>query len=206
MLLLASIFLIFTKIIKMSDYVIGEKFEGKTFEETDIKYKEFEECTFINCDFTQCTFQNETFIDCTFTECNFKSTKINYVSLRDVLFIKCNFTSVNFAMTDQVLYHFNFQDCILDYAQFYKLKLKKMRFDNCSMVAVDFMETDLTESVFNNCDLRRAVFINTIANKADFYSSYNYAMDPEINKLKKAQFSTDGLKGLLEKYDLVIKD
>ena len=108
-------------------------------------------------------------------------------------------------MTDQVLYHFNFQDCTLDYAQFYKLKLKKMRFDNCSMVAVDFMESDLTESVFNNCDLRRTVFINTIANKADFSTSYNYTIDPEINKLKKAQFSMDGLKGLLEKYDLVIR-
>ena len=127
------------------------------------------------------------------------------MSLRDVLFIKCNFTSVNFAMTDQVLYHFNFQDCILDYAQFYKLKLKKMRFDNCSMVAVDFMETDLTESIFNNCDLRRSVFNNTIANKADFYSSHNYVIDPEVNKLKKAVFSTEGLRGLLEKYDLVIK-
>ena len=109
-------------------------------------------------------------------------------------------------MTDQVLYHFNFRDCILDYAQFYKLKLKKMQFDNCSMVAVDFMGTDLTESVFNNCDLRRAVFINTIANKADFYTSFNYAIDPEVNKLKKAQFSVNGLKGLLEKYDLVIRD
>jgi hypothetical protein len=53
--------------------------------------------------------------------------------------------------------------------------------------------------------LRRAVFIDTIANKADFSTSYDYAFDPEKNKIKKAIFSTDGLKGLLEKYDIVVK-
>jgi uncharacterized protein YjbI with pentapeptide repeats len=82
--------------------------------------------------------------------------------------------------------------------------MKKMRFTGCSLVAADFMETDLTEAIFDNCDLRRTVFIKTIANKTDFSTSYNYTIDPEQNKLKKAQFSTDGLKGLLEKYDLVI--
>lgn len=73
------------------------------------------------------------------------------------------------------------------------------------MISVDFMGSDLTEVLFDNCNLRRAVFINTIANKADFSTSYDYAFDPDKNKIKKAIFSTDGLKGLLEKYDLVIK-
>ena len=108
-------------------------------------------------------------------------------------------------MTDQVIYDFGFKDCLLDYAKFYKLKLKKMQFINCSMISVDFMNSDLTEAVFDNCNLRRAVFIDTIANKADFTTSYDYTIDPEKNKIKKAQFSLEGLKGLLEKYDIVIK-
>jgi uncharacterized protein YjbI with pentapeptide repeats len=127
------------------------------------------------------------------------------VSLRGVWFTKCNFTSVNFAMTDQVIYEFHFKDCLLDYTKFYALKLKKMQFINCSMIAVDFMESDLTEVLFDNCNLRRAVFMDTIANKADFSTSYDYTIDPEKNKLKKAVFSTDGLKGLLEKYNIVVK-
>ncbi|GGD17077.1 hypothetical protein GCM10011343_04820 [Flavobacterium orientale] len=73
------------------------------------------------------------------------------------------------------------------------------------MVAVDFMNTDLTEALFDNCNLRRAVFVDTNLQKADFYSSHNYTIDPEKNKLKKAIFSSQGLKGLLEKYDLVVK-
>jgi uncharacterized protein YjbI with pentapeptide repeats len=73
------------------------------------------------------------------------------------------------------------------------------------MIAVDFMGSDLTEVLFDNCNLRRTVFINTILNKADFYTSYDYTLDLEKNKAKKAIFSTDGLKGLLEKYDIVVK-
>jgi uncharacterized protein YjbI with pentapeptide repeats len=108
-------------------------------------------------------------------------------------------------MTDQVIYEFHFTDCLLDYAKFYALKLKKMKFINCSLIAADFMSSDLTEVLFDNCNLRRAVFIDTIANKADFSTSYDYAFDPEKNKIKKAIFSTEGLKGLLEKYDIVVK-
>jgi uncharacterized protein YjbI with pentapeptide repeats len=73
------------------------------------------------------------------------------------------------------------------------------------MISVDFMGCDLTEALFDNCNLRRAVFIDTVANKADFSTSYDFTIDPEKSKLKKAVFSTDGLKGLLGKYDIVVK-
>ena len=188
-----------------ADYILDQEFRAITFEEKDIKFKDFENCAFYDCDFRSCTFQTVTFIDCNFFGCNFQDTKINYVSLRGAFFTKCNFTSVNFAMTDQVLFEFHFKDCLLDYAKFYALKLKKMNFTNCSMIAVDFMGSDLTEVLFDNCNLRRAVFIDTIANKADFSTSYDYVIDPEKNKIKRAVFSMDGLKGLLEKYDIVVK-
>lgn len=189
-----------------SDYILDQEFQFDIFDDDNTKFKEFENCTFRHCDFTNCTFKTVSFVDCNFFDCNFKDAKINYVSLRGVWFTKCNFTNVNFAMTDQVIFEFHFKDCLLDYAKFYALKMRKMQFINCSMIAVDFMASDLTEVLFDNCNLRRAVFIDTIANKADFSTSYDYAFDPEKNKIKKAVFSTKGLKGLLEKYDLVIKD
>lgn len=189
-----------------SDYIINHTYKDEFFLEADIKYKEFENCNFHFCDFTDCTFQSVAFIDCNFFDCNFKNTKINYVSLRGVWFTKCDFTSVNFAMTDQIIFEFHFKDCLLDYSQFYGLKLKKMQFINCSMIAVDFMGSDLTEVLFDNCNLRRSIFIDTILNKADFYTSYDFSIDLEKNKAKKTIFSKDNLKGLLEKYDLFIKD
>jgi hypothetical protein len=50
--------------------------------------------------------------------------------------------------------------------------------------------------------LIRATFENTIIEKVDFRTSYNYSIDLEINKVKKAKFSLTGVVGLLDKYDI----
>ena len=73
------------------------------------------------------------------------------------------------------------------------------------MQEVDFTGCDLTASVFTNCDLLRATFDNTILEKADLRTAFNYAIDPERNKIKKAKFSVSGLHGLLAKYDITIE-
>ena len=35
-----------------------------------------------------------------------------------------------------------------------------------------------------------------------FQTAYNYKIDPEINPMRKAKFSTQGIVGLLDKYDI----
>ena len=70
---------------------------------------------------------------------------------------------------------------------------------------MDFTECDLAASVFDNCDLKLAAFENTILEKADLRSSYNYSINPELNKIKKAKFSLPAVVGLLDKYDIEIK-
>jgi uncharacterized protein YjbI with pentapeptide repeats len=188
-----------------ANYVIDTYVNDKVYDVQEIMYKDFERCTFTNCDFTQADFLGVAFTDCIFTECNFAEAKINYVSLRDASFTKCNFSAVNFTMVDALLFSVEFKDCILDYVKFYTLKLKGTIFTNCSITAADFMSSDLTDVVFDNCNLHKSVFSETIANKADFTTSYNFSIDPEKNKLRKAKFSYAGLKGLLDKYDLIVK-
>ena len=108
-------------------------------------------------------------------------------------------------MVDTLLFKFEFKDCILDYAKFYTLNIKGTIFTGCRLIAVDFMSADLTDVVFDNCDMHKSYFMDTIAYKTDFTTSYNYSIDPEKNKLKKAIFSKEGLKGLLAKYEIVVK-
>jgi len=48
------------------------------------------------------------------------------------------------------------------------------------------------------------VFENTILEKVDFSTSFNYSIDPEMNKIKKAKFSLPEVIGLLNKYDIEI--
>ncbi len=187
------------------NFLYDKEYKNIVFEISELNQTDYENCTFIECDFRNCLFHAVTFIDCNFVDCNFHDTKINHVSFRGVWFTKCNLTNVNFAMTDQTIHEFHFKDSLLDYSKFYKLKLRKIQFLNCSMVSSDFMETDLTEAIFDNCNLRLAVFSDTIANKVDFSTSHYFSIDPEKNKLKKAVFSLDGLKGLVEKYDIIIK-
>jgi uncharacterized protein YjbI with pentapeptide repeats len=69
----------------------------------------------------------------------------------------------------------------------------------------DFAECDLTNSVFDNCDLINASFDHTNLEKVDFRTPSNYSFDPEINRIRRAKFSIDGVSGLLGKYDIDIE-
>ncbi len=69
---------------------------------------------------------------------------------------------------------------------------------------VEFIQANLTNAIFNNCDLLGAVFQNTNVEKADFRTSYNYSINPQVNRIKKAKFSIHGIIGLLDAYDIVV--
>jgi len=86
-----------------------------------------------------------------------------------------------------------------------EMKLTKMQFHDCSLIDVNFEKTDLSDSVFHNCDLSQANFFQTNLYKTDFRTAFNYEIDPEFNKMKKARFSNVGLAGLLKKYEIEIE-
>jgi uncharacterized protein YjbI with pentapeptide repeats len=74
--------------------------------------------------------------------------------------------------------------------------MKGTTFTDSSLVAWLY-EHNLTAVLFSNCGLYRSEFEKAIIVKADFRTSYNYSIDPTRQNSKKAQFSIDGLKGLL---------
>jgi hypothetical protein len=53
--------------------------------------------------------------------------------------------------------------------------------------------------------LDQANFEQTTLEKSDFRTSYNYSINPELNRIKKAKFSLNAIAGLLTKYDIVIE-
>lgn len=189
----------------MPEYFLDIKYENKTYTVEELNFKEFECCIFLNCNFSDCNFIDVTFIDCIFNDCIFSGVKINHVALRTVFFNRCEIKDVNFAMCNKLIFEVHFKDCILDFSKFYTLKIKGTSFTNCSLVAIDFMSTDLTEVIFENCDLYRSEFAKAIANKANFKTSYNYTIDPEKTKIKKAIFALEGIKGLLFKHDILVQ-
>ena len=73
------------------------------------------------------------------------------------------------------------------------------------MKEVSFVGSNLTQSVFENCNLENAIFNDTQLAGVNFTSAYNYKIDPEFNPMKKARFSSQGIVGLLDKYDIKIE-
>jgi fluoroquinolone resistance protein len=99
----------------------------------------------------------------------------------------------------------SFDKCNLNHSSFFQTKIKRTAFKESQLQEVDFSQCDLAGSVFDNCDLLSAKFENSILEKVDFRTAFNYSIDPSLNKIKKARFSTLGVAGLLDKYDIEIE-
>ena len=137
--------------------------------------------------------------------CNLSLANLTKVLFNDVQFRDCKMLGLRFDTCNNFGLSFNFEQCILNHSSFYQAKLKKTTFQNTQLQEVDFTECDLKNVVFDNCDLARALFENTTLEKADFRTAFNYAIDPENNRIKKAKFSLVGVSGLLHKYDIQIE-
>jgi uncharacterized protein YjbI with pentapeptide repeats len=164
----------------------------------------FEQCIFRKLDLTRTEFIGTNFINCRFESCNLTSVILKNTKLYDVSFVNCQLPHVDFSVCNPFGFHVNFQECGLDYTVFLNRKLKKARFTDCSLKEAHFLKCELTGTVFKQCNLELARFEDNDLTGADFSSSYNLELDPDLNKLKKARFSLHNLPGLLAKYNLVI--
>ena len=130
--------------------------------------------------------------------------KLNSTFLQSVTFKNCKILGVNFSECQDFLFSVSFQSCMLDYVSFAGKKMVKTSFAKCSLKQADFTQTNLSGSAFGDCDLMDAVFARTNLTEAKLDTAYNYTIDPEINILKKASFSINGVAGLLSKYGIKI--
>lgn len=184
--------------------------EEKVFEKVDytteiLAVADYEGCRFINCNFSHADLSDIHFIDCAFTSCDMSLAKLHKTAFRDIQFKDCKLMGLHFYNGNNMLFSAGFDNCILNFSSFYKMNLKKTEFKNCTLHEADFTEADLTSAMFHNCDLLKATFENTILEKADLRTSFNYSIDPNINRIKKAKFSIPAVIGLLDKYDIQIE-
>lgn len=182
-----------------------QSFENIDYSKEKLIGNEFDNCTFNNCVFTDVDFSNLIFMECKFRDCDLSMMRLNNTSLKDVRFVSCKMLGLNFTDCNEFLFSVGFVNCHLNLSLFYQMKLKNTQFKNCNLQEVDFSETELSSVCFEECDLSRALFDRTILEKADFRSSYNYSIDPENNRIKKAKFSRIGIEGLLDKYNIDIQ-
>jgi uncharacterized protein YjbI with pentapeptide repeats len=188
----------------LNSYIYQSTIANTCFTRDELNLTEFEDCTFIDCNFGACNFLGVTFLSCSFRDCQFEGAQINHVALRSVKFVNCNLKNLNFAMCDRLLFEVTFDHCRLDFSKFYTLPLHGAQFSFCSLLAVDFMKADIQAVVFDSCDLHRTEFEGALAQKANFYSSENYSINPAKTNVTKAIFSAEKLGGLVVHHQLKI--
>jgi len=181
-----------------------ETIKGMDFSNGKLSKAEYDSVAFSDCNFSKANLSGVSFINCAFSTCDMSLVKVNNTAFNNVMFIQCKLLGIDFSRCKDFLLSFSFENCILDFASFFKKKIKKTIFKNCSIKEVDFTETDLTESRFLDSDLTLAVFQQSIIEKADFRTANNFGIDLEANKVKNARFSSAGLSGLLLKYPIII--
>jgi len=180
------------------------EFKNINFTEEPFGRNEYEECRFVGCNFSGINLSGISFTDCRFEDCNLSMTKLGGTGFTDATFIDCKILGVHFEHCRQLPFTVTFDMSTLNHSSFFGMKLKKTSFKDCVMQEVDFSNAELQGSVFDKCDLLKTAFENTNLEQVDFRTAFNYAIDPEKNRMKKSRFSGEGLAGLLHKYDLKI--
>jgi fluoroquinolone resistance protein len=188
----------------MSDTRFDIQFDKQDFTQNPLPAGDYDNCRFHNCRFSNTDLSHFTFSDCSFTDCDLSMVKTNDTAFRNTTFKGCKMLGVQFGNCNEFLFTVSFVDCNLRHASFFRLRSKKTQFIKCTLIEVDFSEADISGSVFDGSELGGAIFQNTILEKADFRQATYYSINPATNKIKKARFSSSGLAGLLDQYDIDI--
>ncbi len=186
-------------------YIKDETFSINDCHQSTIKKGEYENCIFNGCDFSNIPLSEIKFIDCEFNGCNLSIAILNGTAFQNVTFIDCKMLGLQFNACNGFGFSVSFEGCQMNHSSFFKVQLKKTKFKDCQLEEVDFSEADLSQAEFENCNLFQSVFNHTLLEKTDFRTAYNFTIDPEENKIKKAKFSLQGAPGLLRKYNIDIE-
>ena len=181
-----------------------KQFEKQSYADAPYPVAEHEDCQFEACDFSNTDLSGSSFSDCVFDGCQFSMTKLRNTSFRNVIFKNCKMLGLHFEDCNPFLLSLHVDNSSIKLSSFLKMNLKKMQWTNSALHELDFSEADLSSAIFEGCDLQRSIFAGTNLEKSDLRTSYNYSIDPEQNRLKKAKFSLPGVIGLLDKHDIQI--
>jgi fluoroquinolone resistance protein len=144
-----------------------------------------EDQTFEKIDFTVKPLSKGDYDHCTFLHCNLSSINLSEIKFVDCVFRGCNLSMA--AVSATVFRDVRFADC----------KMLGMRFDQASAFGFSCL--------FEGCTLDHSSFYQMKIKKADLRTAFNYSIDPERNRMKKAKLALAGVRGLLGKYDIVIE-
>lgn len=189
----------------MAVSVYEEKWENADFTLDSLKSGEYEACVFRNCNFSKVSLNDFFFLACEFIECDLSNAQLLGSRFRETDFNRCKMLGLHFEECDELTLEANFTSCQMESSSFHQRQRNRVSFQNCNLRHVDFSGAKLNGTSFDGCDLKDAIFEGTNLEGADFRDAEHFRIDPDNNYIKKAIFSTNGLKGLVWKWGVVVK-
>ncbi len=86
----------------------------------------------------------------------------------------------------------SFSGCLIRHSSFAELKMLKVKFTGCTLQKRRFLGRRSFLGEFHNATFENCIFRNTNLTKADFRYATGYYIDPTLNKVKGARFSSPG--------------
>ncbi len=199
----------------MTVFEDGQQYDSATFTALAAPMQTFSHVDFVGCIFDRCIFTEGAFSHCSFTDCRFVGCDLSLARVpgsrfTDVRFASSKLLGIDWtkggdAVISKLFLSVHFDDCLLNYATFFGLALRRGRFVGCIAREVDFREADLTEAVCSTSDFTGSKFHHTNLTKADFRHATGYAINPATNTVAKARFSLPDAVSLLSAFDIVIE-
>ena len=189
----------------ISDEENEHTFKSDDFSKKKLSGRSFSDCSFEGCDFTESDLRSTRFNSCLFKNCNFTLTKIDGCRLQDVHFIETKILGVDFYKCDPAFFSVRFNDGFLQYCNFSDLNMKRSSFKGCKLKECHFTNTVLKEANFMESDLLGTIFHDCDLSAANFTGAFNYNINPQTSRIKKAKFTLPEALSLLSHFEVIIK-
>lgn len=168
-----------------------ESFEHETFADLELpglglRQKEFFQCTFTRCQFQESQWSLCKFEDCTFQGCDLTRAKFSQAALRGVRFEGSKLMGIDWSSVSSNP-EVSFEGCVLRYASFVGLSLRKTDVRRCSAQEANFFDLDLTDADFEGTELTGSNFRGCTLTRTDFSLTVGLTLSPTLNRLKDTQ-------------------
>lgn len=160
----------------LPDEAYDETFEGMDVKGERLSGKTFDGCAFRDCNLSGADLQSTRFLGCHFERCDLSNVRVRGATLREIVAKDCKMLGIDFTAAAQFVSP-KFENCVLSYASFVQMDVKKAKFDGCIFREADFSNANMQEVSCVGADFAGAVFKRTILAKADFRRAIGYALD-----------------------------
>lgn len=184
--------------------VIESKITDEDYSHSSLENTLFEDCTFENSLFNGTSIRNTNFRNCTFRNCRFMNVEFESVKLSGARFTECSLIGLQFDTFGFREISFHTMNSRLEACVFEEVDISGAELEESLLRECSFLACELEGASFAGSDLPGTVFEQNNLTRANFRRAQNYELNPQNNKITKAQFSTPEVLTLLKYLNISI--